>query len=83
LFALSLPRRRRSIRNPSSPTPWIGYEINVYPRGIEIWDSAQGDFDRDGHLDLAAVSWSPNPEFHAAQVFAEREDLRGVESHEF
>jgi hypothetical protein len=22
-------------------------------------------------------------EFHAAQVFAEREDLRGVESHEF
>jgi hypothetical protein len=26
---------------------------------------------------------SVRAEFHAAQVFAEREDLRGVESHEF
>lgn len=36
-------------QEPEFAAPWIGYEINVYPRGIEIWDSAQGDFDRDGH----------------------------------
>jgi hypothetical protein len=49
-------------REPEFVAPWIGYEINVYPRGIEIWDATQGDFDGDGNVDLAASSWYPNPD---------------------
>jgi hypothetical protein len=47
---------------PEFQVPWIGYEVNVYPKGIEIWDVAGGDFDLDGNPDFAAVSWYPNPE---------------------
>lgn len=49
-------------REPEVAAPWVGYDINVYPKGIEIWDAVGADFDGDGVPDLAAVSWHPNPE---------------------
>lgn len=49
-------------QEPEYFAPWVGYEVNVYPRGIEIWDATQGDFDGDGKIDFAAVSWYPNPD---------------------
>src|SRR5690606_9292504 len=47
---------------PEFTLPWTGHEVNVYPKGIEIWDASSGDLDADGRVDFAAVSWYPNPE---------------------
>ncbi|MEZ5964024.1 MAG: VCBS repeat-containing protein [Planctomycetota bacterium] len=47
---------------PEYDLPWLGYEVNVYPKGFAIWDATSADFDGDGIVDIAAVSWYPNPE---------------------
>ncbi len=62
LIALAGTTLPAQFYEPEFDVPWLGYDINVYPKAIEIWDVAQGDFDADGTPDLAAVSWYPNPE---------------------
>lgn len=48
-------------RDPEFRVPWIGYDVSVYPNGIETWASVLGDVNRDGALDLVATSWYANP----------------------